>query len=240
MTPATQAPDTAPEQVRNMFDQIARSYDLLNTVLSGGRDAAWRRRAAAATALHRGGTALDVCTGTGKLARLLQRRVGPRGSVTGVDFSTAMLAIARRQVAHVDFREGDATRLDSIDGASVDAVTVAFGLRNVADRPAAVREAFRVLRPGGRYVILEFAHVDVPLLGRIYAWYLGNVLPRAGRALNPRSGAYSYLPRSIVSYPSSVVVSGWLRDAGFTDVGVSRMTLGIVTLHVATKPPQPQ
>jgi demethylmenaquinone methyltransferase / 2-methoxy-6-polyprenyl-1,4-benzoquinol methylase len=159
----------APEQVRSMFDQIARFYDLLNTVLSGGRDAAWRRRAARETALRPGDSALDVCTGTGKLARLLRRRVGPQGRVVGVDFSTAMLAVARRHVEDVDFREGDATRLDGIAPESVDAVTVAFGLRNVVDREQAVRAAFRVLRPGGRYVILEFANVEVPLVGRVYA-----------------------------------------------------------------------
>jgi demethylmenaquinone methyltransferase/2-methoxy-6-polyprenyl-1,4-benzoquinol methylase len=231
-----QAPQVAPEQVRTMFDQIARFYDLLNTVLSGGRDAAWRRRAARETALRPGDTALDVCTGTGKLARLLRRRVGPRGSVTGVDFSTAMLSIARRRIPDVHFREGDATHLDGVADGSVDAVTVAFGLRNVVDRQAAVREAFRVLRPSGRYAILEFAHVDVPLFGRLYAWYLTRVLPAIGRALNPRSGAYAYLPRSIAAYPRAEVVSGWLRDAGFAEVRVVRMTLGIVTLHVATRP----
>ncbi|HEV7677882.1 MAG TPA: bifunctional demethylmenaquinone methyltransferase/2-methoxy-6-polyprenyl-1,4-benzoquinol methylase UbiE [Candidatus Dormibacteraeota bacterium] len=240
MTPGTNrggsAPQVAPEQVRTMFDQIARFYDLLNTVLSGGRDAAWRRRAAQATGLRDGDTALDVCTGTGKLARLLERRVGPRGTVIGVDFSTAMLDVARAHVAAVDFREGDATTLQGIDDSSVDAVTVAFGLRNVADRPAAMRAALRVLRPGGRCVILEFAHVDVPLFGRVYAWYLTRVLPFAGRLLNPRSGAYSYLPRSIAAYPPAAEVSAELRDAGFDGVRVTRMTLGIVTLHVATRP----
>jgi demethylmenaquinone methyltransferase/2-methoxy-6-polyprenyl-1,4-benzoquinol methylase len=223
-----------------MFDQIARSYDLLNSVLSGGRDAAWRRRAARETGLEPGNAALDVCTGTGKLARLLRRRAAPRGSVTGVDFSTAMLSIARRRVPGVDFHEGDATRLDGIPDASVDAVTVAFGLRNVVDREAAVRAAHRVLKPGGRYVILEFAHVDVPLFGRVYAWYLTRVLPTIGRVLNPRSGAYTYLPRSIAAYPPAATVSAWLHDAGFSDVRVIRMTLGIVTLHVATRPAAPR
>jgi len=218
-----------------MFDQIARFYDLLNTVLSGGRDAAWRRRAAQETMLQPGGAALDVCTGTGKLARLLRRRAGAGGRVVGVDFSSAMLEVARRNVAGVEFRQGDATELDMPD-ASVDAVTVAFGLRNVVDRQRAVAEAFRVLRPGGRYVILEFAHVDVPLFGRVYAWYVTRVLPRIGRALNPSSGAYSYLPASIAAYPRSEVVSQWLRGAGFGDVRVIRMTLGIVSLHVATRP----
>jgi demethylmenaquinone methyltransferase/2-methoxy-6-polyprenyl-1,4-benzoquinol methylase len=236
VSPGSGTPQVAPEQVRTMFDQIARFYDLLNTVLSGGRDAAWRRRAAQATALHDGDTALDVCTGTGKLARLLEHRVGPRGRVIGVDFSTAMLDVARHHVDRVDFREGDATTLHGIDDASVDAVTVAFGLRNVVDRAAAMRAALRVLRPGGRYVILEFAHVDVPLFGRVYAWYLTRVLPLVGRVLNPRSGAYSYLPRSIAAYPPAAEVSASLRDAGFDDVRVIRMTLGIVTLHVATRP----
>src|SRR5581483_8484285 len=114
-----QAPEVAPEQVRSMFDQIARFYDLLNTVLSGGRDAAWRRRAARATGLRPGDSALDVCTGTGKLARLLKRRVGPQGRVVGVDFSTAMLRIAEQRVEGVEFREGDATRLDGVADASV-------------------------------------------------------------------------------------------------------------------------
>jgi demethylmenaquinone methyltransferase / 2-methoxy-6-polyprenyl-1,4-benzoquinol methylase len=237
---APQAPEVAPEQVRDMFDQIARFYDLLNSLLSGGRDAAWRRRAASETGLRPGDAALDVCTGTGKLARLLRRRVGPQGRVTGVDFSTAMLSIARRHPEGVDFREGDATRLDGVADQSVDAVTVAFGLRNVVDREAAVRAALRVLRPGGRYVILEFAHVDVPLFGRVYAWYLTRVLPAIGRMLNPRSGAYTYLSRSIAAYPPAAAVSEWLRAAGFSDVRVVRMTLGIVTLHVATRPAAPR
>jgi len=219
-----------------MFDQIARFYDLFNTVLSGGRDAAWRRAAARATALRPGDSALDVCTGTGKLARLLRRRVGPGGSVVGIDFSEGMLAIARRHVSGVDFRSGDATTLDGVADESVHAVTVAFGLRNVVDRAAAVRAAYRVLAPGGRYVILEFANVEAPFFGRLYGWYVTRVLPRAGRALNPRSGAYTYLPASIAAYPSAAVVSQWLRDAGFTAVQVRRMTLGIVTLHVATRP----
>ena len=236
---AAGAPDVRtvdPADVRTMFDGIARFYDLLNTVLSGGRDAAWRRRAARETGLRPGDTALDVCTGTGKLARLLRRRVGPQGRVVGVDFSPRMLDVARAHVTDVEFREGDASTLDGIEDGGADAVTVAFGLRNVVDRRAAVRAALRVLRPGGRYVILEFAHVDVPFFGRVYAFYLTRVLPAAGRLLNPRSGAYSYLPRSIAAYPPAAEVSAWLRDAGFADVRVIRMTLGIVTLHVATRP----
>src|SRR5262249_51175266 len=134
-----------PAQIRDMFDGIARAYDLLNTVLSGGRDRAWRRAAADAAGLAPGGDALDVCTGTGMLARELRRRVGSGGRVVGLDFSERMLEIARRQVPGVEFRTGDATRLEGVDAESVDAVTVAFGLRNVQDRPAALGAALRVL-----------------------------------------------------------------------------------------------
>ena len=238
--PAPPAPDPRhvdASDVRAMFDGIARWYDLLNTVLSGGVDRRWRRAAATATALREGGAALDVCTGTGRLAEELRRRVGPGGSVVGIDFSPGMLEIARRHIAGVDFREGDATTLDGIADGSVDAVTVAFGLRNVVDRAAAIAAAHRVLRPGGRYVILEFGAVRTPVLGPAYRLYLTRVLPVLGRALNRRSGAYSYLPASIGLYPDEGTVSGWLRAAGFEPVTVRRLTFGVATLHVATRPP---
>jgi demethylmenaquinone methyltransferase/2-methoxy-6-polyprenyl-1,4-benzoquinol methylase len=205
-------------------------------VLSAGIDRRWRRRAAAAAGLRPGDVALDVCTGTGRLAAELRRVVGGRGRVIGVDFSEGMLDVARRRVAGVDFRRGDATTLEGIDDASVDAVTVAFGLRNIPDRRAAVAAAFRVLRPGGRLVILEFGRVRGRALSQVYAWYITRVLPRLGRALNPRSGAYAYLPASIALYPDAQTVADWLREAGFTTVTVRRLTLGVVTLHVAARP----
>ena len=242
--PVPDAPDPRPGrtdagQVRDMFDQIARRYDLLNSLLSAGRDAAWRRAAAAATRLRPGDSALDVCTGTGRLARRLRRVVGPAGSVTGLDFSPGMLAVARRSVAGVDFVEGDATTLEAIPDAAVDAVTIAFGLRNIPDRLAALGAAHRVLRPGGRLVILDFSHVP-GRLGRLSGWYLSRVLPRAGRLLNPRSGAYSYLPESIRNYAAADQVSAWCRQAGFESVSVRRLSLGVVTLHVATRPLRPR
>jgi demethylmenaquinone methyltransferase/2-methoxy-6-polyprenyl-1,4-benzoquinol methylase len=219
-----------------MFDGIARFYDLLNTVLSAGSDRRWRRAAARAAGLHPGESALDVCTGTGRLAAELRRAVGDAGHVVGVDFSEGMLEVARRRVPGVEFRQGDATTLEGIDDGAVDAVTVAFGLRNIPDREAAIRAACRVLRPGGRFVVLEFGRVRGRTASRVYAWYLARVLPRLGRALNPRSRAYSYLPASIALYPDADTVSGWLRCAGFDPVTMRRLTLGVVTLHVATRP----
>ena len=221
------------DDVRAMFDGIARFYDLLNTVLSGGRDEAWRRRTVDACRLRPGDTAVDVCCGTGRLATRLRRRVGPTGRVIGVDFSEGMLAVARRRDPAVDWRTGDATTLEGIADSSADALTIAFGLRNVQDRAAALRAARRVLRPGGRMAILEFATPSGRLTGPIARGYVRGVLPRIGRLLNPRSGAYTYLPESIAHYPASAEVSSWLRAAGFSEVTVSRLTLGMVTLHVA-------
>jgi len=232
-------PTTGPveaEAVRRMFDGIARHYDLLNTLLSAGRDAAWRRRAVHEASLRPGDTALDVCCGTGALSRGLLAAVSPDGRVLGVDFSEGMLLEARRRVPGVDFALGDATLLESVDDQSVDAVTNAFGLRNVSDRRTALRAAYRVLRPGGRVVILEFSQIRAPVIGRLYGWYLTRLLPRLGRLLNPHSQAYSYLPASIAVYPAASEVSGWLQEAGFQHVRLLRMTAGVVTLHVATRP----
>jgi demethylmenaquinone methyltransferase/2-methoxy-6-polyprenyl-1,4-benzoquinol methylase len=231
-------PTTSPveaEAVRRMFDGIARHYDLLNTLLSAGRDAAWRRRAVREAALRPGDTALDVCCGTGALSRGLLAAVSPGGRVVGVDFSEGMLLEARRRVPGVEFTRGDATRLDGVDDQSADTVTNAFGLRNIGDRRAALRAAYRVLRPGGRVLILEFSRVRGPVIGRLYGWYLTRLLPRLGRLLNPHSQAYSYLPASIAVYPAASEVSAWLQEVGFQDVRVVRMTAGVVTLHVATR-----
>jgi len=222
--------------VRDMFDAIAHSYDLLNTVLSAGRDAAWRRRAAREAQLQPGDVAVDVCTGTGKLARELRRHVGPAGRVIGVDFSEGMLEVARRRVPDVDFRVADATDLGGLAAESAHAVTIAFGLRNISDRGAALHEAHRLLRPGGRLVVLEFATVRSRLAGRLYGWYLTQLLPRAGRLVSRHGDAYRYLPRSIAAYPDAPEVSALLRSAGLQRVRVMRMSLGIVTIHVAERP----
>ena len=220
--------------VRAMFGGIAGHYDLLNAVLSLGEDRRWRRRAAQLTRVPRGGKALDVCTGTGALARLLWRRVGPSGAVIGVDITEEMLSLAARAVPEVEFRVGDALELPVPDRA-FDAVTMAFGLRNIADHERALREVWRVLRPGGRVVILEFS-TPRPFMRPLYRQYSRLVIPRMARLLLGRTGAYGYLTASISVFPGPNVVAGWLRDAGFERVAYERMTLGIVALHTGRRP----
>jgi demethylmenaquinone methyltransferase / 2-methoxy-6-polyprenyl-1,4-benzoquinol methylase len=222
------------ERIRQMFDQVAARYDARNRLFSADRDRAWRRRAARRAGLHPGETALDLCTGTGKLAHELLAFTGPSGRVIGVDFSPAMLEIARRREPRVEFRQGDVTRLSEADR-SADAITIGFGLRNIVDRDAALGEMFRVLRPGGRLVILEFSPPSRGLLMRAYRFYLSRVMPAVAGLRNAReASAYRYLAETVQAFPEPAALSRELEHVGFT-VSVERMTLGIVALHVAVR-----
>lgn len=223
-----------PEAVQGMFTGLARRYDLLNTVLSQGQDRRWRRRAAQLARVHPGDPVLDVCTGTGGLAALLRQKVGRGGRVVGLDLTEAMLEVARARVPGVTFQVGDACRLPFPDR-SFAAATVAFGLRNVEDRPLALREMFRVVRPGGRAVVLEFSQVH-PWLRSGYAWYSRTLIPPIARALLGRDSAYRYLTDSIAAFPPPDEVSGWMKAAGFDPVRHQRMTWGVVAIHVGRRP----
>ena len=217
-----------------MFDQVAARYDARNRLFSADRDQAWRRRAARRAALGPGQTALDLCTGTGKLAHELLPYVGPSGRVIGIDFSPAMLEQARRREPQIEFRLGDVTHLSEADS-SVDAVTIGFGLRNLVDREAALREMFRVLRPGGRLVILEFAPPARGPLMRAYRFYLSRVMPAVAalRSANEAS-AYRYLAETVQAFPQPAELARQLEGLGFS-VSVERMTFGIAALHVAVR-----
>jgi demethylmenaquinone methyltransferase/2-methoxy-6-polyprenyl-1,4-benzoquinol methylase len=216
-----------------MFDQIAPRYDVRNRMFSLARDDAWRRRAARLTRLQPGQTALDLCTGTGKLAHELVPRVRPGGHVIGIDFSPGMLELARKLEPDVEFRQGDVSRLSEPD-ASIDAVTIGFGLRNLVNRDAALREMRRVLRPGGRLVILEFAPPTGPLLAA-YRFYLGRVMPAvAGLFSAKESSAYRYLAETVAGFPQPAALAHDLEGLGF-QVNMERMTLGIVALHIAVR-----
>jgi demethylmenaquinone methyltransferase/2-methoxy-6-polyprenyl-1,4-benzoquinol methylase len=227
-----------------MFDAIADRYDLLNHVLSGGLDIYWRRRAIASLALTGSERVLDLCTGTGDLAIAAATGHRRAARVVGVDFAAAMLAVGRAKVARgaaagkVALVRGDATRIPAADR-TVDAVTIAFGIRNVDDPAAACAEMRRVLRPGGRLAILEFAVPDTPVFGPVYRWYLAHVLPRIGRAVSRHDAAYGYLPASIDAFSSPDEFVKMLRQAGFSDAAAGRLTFGSVILYTAHRPFDP-
>src|SRR5262245_4824736 len=230
----------SPDRIARMFDAIAARYDLLNHLLSAGIDRRWRRRAVEALALAGRERVLDLCTGTGDLALAMIRATPGAACVVGVDFAAAMLGVARVKVrgASLDSRvalvRGDATRIPCRD-ASVDAVTVAFGIRNVNDVRAASREMRRVLRPGGRIAILEFAIPTTPIVGGLYPWYLHRMLPLIGRAVSRSREAYGYLPASIDAFAAPDELVRILRDTGFDGVSAIPMTIGSVCLYVARR-----
>jgi demethylmenaquinone methyltransferase/2-methoxy-6-polyprenyl-1,4-benzoquinol methylase len=222
-----------PDAVKGMFASLAQRYDLLNSLLSQGQDRRWRRRAAQLTRAQPGDKVLDVCTGTGALAALLRRRVGATGEVVGVDLTEAMLELARARVPEVSFVVADACALPFPDQ-SFDATTMAFGLRNIRDRQGALDELARVLRPGGRVVILEFSQVH-PLLRPAYQWYSRRLIPVIARGVMGRDSAYRYLTDSIAAFAPPELVSSWLKQAGFSPVHHYRMTAGVVAIHVGRR-----
>ena len=222
-----------------MFDAIAPRYDLLNHVLSLGIDRRWRKRAVRALELRPGDVVLDICTGTADVA-LEARAAAGVAAVVGIDFAARMLALARDKVraagesGRIRLVRGDAMRLPVRD-ASVDAVTVAFGIRNVERPEAACGEMARVLKPGGRLAILEFGVPRIPGISTLYLWYFKYLLPRVGTAVSGHDAAYSYLPASVGAFPPPAAFMTILRQAGFTRVEAVPLTFGIVYLYVARR-----
>ena len=211
-----------------MFDRIARRYDRVNTVLSIGTDAGWRRRAARETQLRPGGSALDVACGSGKLTAQLAKVAGSGGRVVGLDFSAGMLAIARKAHPSLEFIEGDALNLP-FDDHSFDAATIAFGLRNLADPIRGLREMIRVARRG---VVLEFVRPPRGLVGGAYRLYLRTLLPAIGGAISGAPEAYRYLSDTVDAYRTPQELVTMARDAGWSDVrfiGLAAGTVGIVS-----------
>ena len=220
-----------PAAVRTMFDRIARRYDLVNTVLSLGTDGGWRRRAARETGLKGGRSALDVACGSGKLTAELARIAGPTGRVVGLDFSPEMLAVARAHHRDIEFMEGDALNLPFED-AIFDAATIAFGLRNMADPVRGLKEMARVLKPGGRAVVLEFVKPPRGLVGAAYRIYLRTLLPTIGGTLSGAPSAYRYLSDTVDSYRTPAELLSMASAAGWSDVrfqALSAGTVGIVS-----------
>jgi demethylmenaquinone methyltransferase/2-methoxy-6-polyprenyl-1,4-benzoquinol methylase len=224
--------------VEDVFTRIAPRYDLLNRVMTGGRDRRWRAITVAETRLRPGGTALDVATGTGDLALALARVAGPAGHVVGVDFTAAMLDLARHKARAApvapEFRHADALDLPFPDDA-FDAVTIGFGLRNVADVPRALSEMYRVLRPGGRLACLEITRPRVPLLAAGFYAYFDHVVPRLGAILNGAREAYTYLPTSLQSFPDAPALRLLMLGAGFGPVHVRLLNFGTIAVHVGRR-----
>ncbi|HYK97934.1 MAG TPA: ubiquinone/menaquinone biosynthesis methyltransferase [Candidatus Acidoferrales bacterium] len=215
-----------PQAVRSMFDRIARRYDRVNTVLSVGTDAGWRRRAARETGLHAGGSALDVACGSGKLTAELARVAGDHGRVVGLDFSPRMLEIARRAHPSIEFIEGDALSLP-FDDASFDASTIAFGLRNLADPILGLREMLRVAR---RAVVLEFVRPPRGLVGGAYRIYLRTLLPAVGGFISGAPDAYRYLSDTVDSYRTPAELADMAKRAGWSDIRFTPLAMGTVGL----------
>ena len=223
-----------------MFDAIAGRYDVLNHLLSAGIDKRWRRRAIASLQLSGSERVLDLCTGTADLAIAALRAQPAAARVVGVDFAGAMLQIGHGKLTRdgltdrIALVRGDATRIPLAD-ASVDAVTIGFGIRNVEQTAAACAEMRRVLRPDGRLAILEFAVPTMPGVSTLYLWYLNRVLPLIGRVVSRHNAAYGYLPASIGAFTSPDDFVKILRQAGFRDIVPVRLTFGSVILYTARK-----
>ena len=223
--------------VREMFDDIAHRYDFLNSVLSAGIHKGWRGFATRSACLEAGNSVLDVCSGTGEWTPSLRRAVGPNGFVAAADFSLPMLqygdARFERETTHEV--QGDASRLPFTDE-SFHAVTIGFGIRNVADRDRAFREMFRVLRPGGRIVCLEFSQPPAGLFRTGYELHARYVMPPLGGAISGRPDAYTYLPASVARFDSREQLADRMRGAGFAPVRFVNLTFGLVCVHVGVKP----
>jgi len=215
-----------------MFAGIAPRYDRANVVLSLGIDRLWRRRARRLLAPRAGERILDVCCGTGDVALGLRDAVGPRGRIVGADFCAPMLALAATKAGRLAARapllfvRADALALPFADGA-FDAAVVAFGIRNVDDPVRGLREMARVVRPGGRVVVLEFGRPEAPVLAPLYRWYSRVVIPRVGALVSGDRAPYEYLPRTSAAFPSGAAFTALMREAGLASPRALPLTLGV-------------
>ncbi len=224
-------------RVRGVFDSVAKRYDVMNDVMSMGLHRAWKAYTVAVANLRPGDKVLDIAAGTGDLARAFARKVGPSGMVLHTDINEAMLRTGRDRL--VD--EGlvlptlvcDAEQLPCPSG-TFDLVSVAFGLRNMTHKDRALAEMCRVLRPGGRLLVLEFSRVAAPLR-KPYDWYSLNVLPLMGKLIANDADSYRYLAESIRMHPPQAELKAMMQTAGFGHVDVHNLTAGVVALHVGIR-----
>jgi demethylmenaquinone methyltransferase / 2-methoxy-6-polyprenyl-1,4-benzoquinol methylase len=229
--PSDRTPGTLEEsQVQAMFDRIAGLYDRMNTVMTAGLHHHWRRRAADLAAVGPGSRALDVATGTGDLAIELAGRIAPGGEVVGSDFSVRMLELARAKAPQIRFEQANALALPYADG-EFDAATVGFGARNFSDLEQGLREMARVVRPGGRVVVLEITTPTRPPLSTFFELWFDKAVPALGR-LAGDAQAYSYLPSSVRRFPAPDELAAIMSRCGMRDIRYILTAGGIIALHV--------
>jgi demethylmenaquinone methyltransferase/2-methoxy-6-polyprenyl-1,4-benzoquinol methylase len=224
-----------PKQIRSMFASIARRYDRANTVLSGGVHHLWRRTAVRWSGARAGEMVLDCATGTGDLAIAFLRAVGASGRVVGTDFVPEMIELARAKSPKIEFDVADVTQLP-FDDASFDIASISFGIRNVGDPQRGIAEMMRVLRPGGRLVVLEFGQPRGRLFGGLYDFYRRRVLPHVGGAVTGEPKAYEYLEESAGQFPSGEKFVSLMRNsASFSVIDYRPLTFGIAWLYRGVK-----
>jgi len=225
------------DRVREVFDSVAERYDLMNDLMSFGLHRLWKRFALLHTGLRPGGWALDIAAGSGDLTRGLAAQVGPTGGVWSTDINARMLAVGRDRLldagfaGNVRFALADAEQLP-FASSSFDCVTIGFGLRNVTDKPAALASMYRVLKPGGRALVLEFSKLTVTALEPAYDFYSFKVLPRLGQAVLDDAASYRYLAESIRRHPAQDALVDLMREQGFERCRYHNLAGGIVALHV--------
>ena len=227
-------------RVREVFDSVAAQYDLMNDLMSGGLHRLWKRFTIELSAVRSGQTVLDIAGGTGDLAAKFSKLVGADGEVILADINAAMLSVGRDRLidkgalSNIDVVQADAQFLPFEDN-SIDCITIAFGLRNVTDKAKALRSMHRVLKPGGRVLVLEFSKPTSPLLSKIYDAYSFSALPAMGKLITDDADSYRYLAESIRKHPDQESLLEMVEDAGFIDCRYHNMTGGIVAVHRGIK-----
>lgn len=229
------------DRVADVFHSVAGKYDIMNDLLSMGVHRVWKRFTIEVSGVRTGNQVLDVAGGTGDLTRYFSRLVGPTGKVVLSDINSSMLNMGRDRLidqgytGNVEYVQANAECLPFANN-TFDCITIAFGLRNVTDKDAALRSLTRVLKPGGRLLVLEFSKPGNPLLSKIYDTYSFNILPKLGKLVANDSESYQYLAESIRMHPDQDTLKGMMEDAGLSQCKYHNMTGGIVALHRGVKP----